>query len=133
MAATVLDLTGIPQDSAIGGRSFAPLWRDSTARASDVIAEVDQNRRPQLQFKNALGPMKAFVDDSLHVIRDGAGVFEAYRYRGDPQEVTDLVAARRDSMPFAASLAQRVLRHALVWPRALPRGKATAADSTRDP
>ncbi len=77
--------------------------------------------------------MKSYVDDSLHVIRDGAGIFEAYQYRDDPQEVTDLVVARRDSTPFAAGLAARVERHALVWPRALPRGKPTAADSTRDP
>jgi len=131
--ATVLDLAGVPRDSAIGGRSLAPLWSDSTARGSEVISEVDQNRRPQLQFKNAMGPMKAYVDDSLHVIRDGAGMFEAYQYRSDPQEKSDLVAARGDSVPFASALAQRVQRHALVWPRALPRGKPTAADSVRDP
>ncbi|MEP7380607.1 MAG: sulfatase [Gemmatimonadota bacterium] len=133
MAATVLDLTSIPQDSAIGGRSFAPLWRDTTARASDVIAEVDQNTRPQLQFKNALGPMKAYVDDSVHVMRDGAGIFEAYRYRNDPMETADLVAARRDSMLFAATLQGLVRQHSLVWPRALPRAKPSPADSTRDP
>ncbi len=133
MAATVLDLTSVPQDSAIGGRSFAPLWRDSTARASDVIAEVDQNTRPQLQFKNALGPMKAYVNDSVHVMRDGAGIFEAYRYRSDPMETADLLAARRDSTPFAATLQGLVRHHSLVWPRALPRAKPSLADSTRDP
>jgi arylsulfatase A-like enzyme len=133
VAATLLELAQVPHDRGIGGTSFAPLWRDSTAVASDVIAEVDQNRRPILKFKNAMGPMKALFDDSLHVIRDGAGIFEAYAYRTDPTEAVDLVAARGDSVPFAALLRAPVARHSLVWPRPVPRAMGVASDPTRDP
>jgi len=119
--ATVLDLLAVPRDSAIGGTSLAALWRDSTARASDVVAEVDQNMRLVRSLKNSYGPMKAMFDDTLHVIRDGAGIFEAYRYRSDPAEVQDLVAVRRDSVPFKLLLDAAVRRHGLFWPRAVIR------------
>jgi len=118
--ATILDLLAVPGDSAIGGRSLAALWRDSTAVASEVVAEVDQNMRPVLRFKNSLGPMKAVFDDSLHVIRDGAGRFESYLYRRDPQELQDLVALRGDSTAFSRQLQSVVTRNALVWPRPVP-------------
>ncbi len=123
--ATVLDLLAVPRDAAIGGASLAALWRDSTARASDVVVEVDQNMRPAQHLKNSYGPMKAIFDDSLHVIRDGAGIYEAYRYRQDPAELTDLVAARRDSVPFKLLLEFAVRRHRLFWPRPVIRALVT--------
>jgi arylsulfatase A-like enzyme len=114
--ATVLDLLAVPRDSAIGGTSLAALWRDSTARASDVVAEVDQNMRAVKHLMNSYGPMKAIFDDSLHVVRDGTGIYEAYRYRQDPAEVQDLVAAARDPAAFKALLEFAVRRHRLFWP-----------------
>jgi arylsulfatase A-like enzyme len=126
--ATVLDLLGVPQDSAIGGVSLAALWRDSTARVSDVIAEVDQNMRPMRYLKNSEGPMKALLDDTLHVIR-GAPHFEAYAYRADPNETHDLVAARGDTLPFASLLQQAAARHRLIWPRAVVRPLVDGTDA----
>ncbi len=137
LPATILDLLSVPRDSAIGGTSLAPLWReaaavaagDSTTRSatppapaatSDVIAELDQNTRPVLRFRNAQGPMKALFDDTLHVIRDGTGVLEAFHYRRDPREATELVAAGRDSLPLARQLQGAVDRHRLRWPAAIP-------------
>lgn len=136
LPATILDLVAVPRDSAIGGTSLAPLWRDAAvvrpadaaratapspaAATSDVVAELDQNTRPVLRFRNARGPMKAIFDDSLHVIRDGTGVLEAYRYRHDPQETAELVGAGRDSLPFARQLQQVADRHRLRWPDAVP-------------
>lgn len=135
LPATILDLLSVPRDSAIGGTSLAPLWRSGDggtpavaaggagappARGSDVVAELDQNTRPVLRFRNAQGPMKAIFDDSLHIIRDGTGVLQAYRYRQDPQEVAELVAAGRDSLPFVRQLQQAVDRHRLRWPVATP-------------
>ena len=129
--ATLLDLAGVPRDPAIGGMSLAVAWRDTTAQLSDVVAEVEQNMRPVLRFKNSRGPMKAILNDTLHVIRDGAMVFEAYRYRTDPQEVEDLVAASRDSVPFATLLQRAVARHRLSWATAIPPRRRAAADDGR--
>jgi len=131
--ATILELLGVPRDPAIGGTSLAPLWADSAARASDVVAEVDQNMRPVLRFRNSLGPMKAVFGDTLHVIRDGKGLFETYRYRVDPREEADLVAATGDSLPFARELQAVVRRHRLTWPPAVPPARPTTVDAeTRD-
>ena len=130
IAATILDLAQEQGDPAIGGVSLASAWRDSTARFSDVMLEIDQNMRPVLRFRNSLGPMKAILDDTLHVIRDGVGRYEAYAYRNDPEEREDLVAARGDSVAFARHLQDAVQRHQLSWPRAAPvSGRRVAADS----
>lgn len=133
--ATILDLAGVAPDSAIGGTSLAPLWRDAgkrdaSWRASDVLAEVDQNARDGLRHRNAFGALKAIIGDSLHVIRDAQGVFEAFAYRDDPAEVRDLVAAGGDSVPYAPLLNEPVARHRLVWPRPVPR-KAPSKTATR--
>lgn len=139
LPATILDLLSVPRDSAIGGASLVPLWSAGAAASgvaagdtarlvppppavppSDVVAELDQNTRPVLRFRNAQGPMKAIFDDSLHVIRDGTGVLQAYHYRQDPREVTELVAAGRDSLPLARQLQRAVERHRLRWPAATP-------------
>ena len=126
VAATLLDLAGVPRDSAIGGVSLTSVWRDSTARLSDIVSELDQNTRPVLRFKNSLGPMKSILDDTLHVIRDGAGKFEAYAYRHDPQETSDLVAVQKDSVPFASHLQRAVSRNSLTWPKAVAVRRAAA-------
>ncbi|MEO6445543.1 MAG: sulfatase [Gemmatimonadaceae bacterium] len=129
--ATVLDVVGVPRDSSIGGVSLAELWRDSTARTSDVVSELEQNTRPVLRFRNALGPMKSLINDTLHVIRDGARVLEAYRYRVDPAERMELVAQRGDSLPFAALLDAAIVRNRLIWTKAFPLAKAvTASDAS---
>lgn len=147
LPATILDLLSLPRDPGIGGTSLVPLWHEAAALAtgdparataapslavtSDVIAELDQNTRPVLRFRNAQGPMKALLDDSLHVIRDGTGRLEAYRYRHDPREVTELVGAGRDSLPLVRQLQQAVERHALRWPVAIP-VRAGARDLERE-
>jgi len=131
--ATILDLAGVPQDSGIGGTSLAELWRDSTAVVSEVIAAIDQNTRPVERFRNWLGPMKALVNDTLHVIRDGAGLYEAYRYRLDPAETRDLVAASGDATPFADLLQASVARNRLTWPTAVPPVRRPGASGTGTP
>lgn len=132
VAATILNLAQEQGDPTIGGVSLASAWRDSTARFSDVMLEVDQNMRPVLRFRNSRGPMKAILDDTLHVIRDGGGTYEAYAYRDDPDESEELVAARGDSVAFARHLHDAVQRHRLSWPSAAPvSGRPAAADSGR--
>lgn len=117
--ATILDLAGVPQEAAIGGISLAGLWRDTAAVASEVVVAIDQNTRPVERFRNWLGPMKGLVNDSLHVIRDGAGIYEAYRYRIDPAETENLVVAG-DSSAYAALLQASLARNNLSWPPAVP-------------
>lgn len=132
VAATILELLAIEPAPAIGGASLASAWRRDRAPLSDVISEVDQNMRPAPMFRNYLGPMKSIIDDSLHVIRDGSGRYEAYRYREDPAELFELVATRGDSATFAARLRQAVTRNDLRWISAVapsrPRRKAAGPD-----
>lgn len=132
VAATILDLVGVPRDPAIGGVSLAALWRDSTARGSDVVAEVDQNQRRIDRFKNSFGPMKTVVNDTLQVIRDGKGFFEAYAYRVDAATERDMVAAGGDSVTFRQMLDTVVGRHKLTWPRPVLRGKGRAPERNRE-
>ena len=132
VAATILDLVGVPRDPAIGGVSLAALWRDSTARGSDVVAEVDQNQRRIDRFKNSFGPMKTVVNDTLQVIRDGKGFFEAYAYRVDAATERDLVAAGGDSVPSRQLLDTVVGRHKLTWPRPVLRVKGRAPERNRE-
>jgi arylsulfatase A-like enzyme len=131
--ATILDLLAAPTDSSIAGQSLAALWRDSTATASDVVAEVDQSLRPVLRFKNSLGPLKAVFDDSLHVIRDHAGRLEVFHYRRDPTEVEDWIERGHPPEPFAQLLQRTVARHALTWPPAIPRTRGADDIEGREP
>ncbi|MDP1861361.1 MAG: sulfatase [Gemmatimonadaceae bacterium] len=113
IAATLIDLAGVPRDSAIQGTSLAAAWSDISGPVSTAIAEVDKNMRPSQKLRNAHGDMKAVINDTAHVIRDGDGKVEAYEYRVDPLETNDLgqVKAVRDS--FGAVLDRAIAANAL--------------------
>lgn len=97
---TLLDLAGISQ-TQLPGTALLP--RDSAAFAavspSPAIAEVSSGMNDQPRNPTYYGDLKAVVDDSLHIIRDGKGAYHVYAYRRDSAEVADLaldpkVAAR---------------------------------------
>ena len=90
LAATLVDLGALPDGRGLGGTSLAPTWHDSTARASDAIAELSRGVNPDRTALNAMGDMRALADDSLHFIRNGNGTTEIYAYRRDPRETQDL-------------------------------------------
>ena len=115
VASTLLDLAKVPRDSAIEGTSLAALWRDSTAVASTVFAELDKSMRPSQDNKNAKGSMKALINDTLHVIRAGDNSVEGYAYRADPEEKTDLAKSSAAGDAFRALLEKEVDRHGLKW------------------
>jgi arylsulfatase A-like enzyme len=122
LPSTLLELSGTPPDTSIEGTSLAVTWSGETGVTSEVVAEVDQSPRADERRKNTDGPMKSLVDDSLHVIRDGRGKIEAYAYRVDPENLTDLASDPSRQAIFRALLEKAVSRNALPWPKPLPRG-----------
>lgn len=134
--ATILDLVGVSQDSAIGGTSLAPLWAAGTPGSagwhpSEVLAEVDQNARPGLRHRNAYSALKAVIRDSVHVIGDRKGNYEAFAYRLDPDEASNLVVTPFDTLTYGALLGKSAARHRLVWPRPVPRAAPRKPDERR--
>jgi len=90
LRATVLDLTRDRGAAPLPGHSLAQLWRGENALTSPVIAEVSKAiNNPGIPA--ATGDMAAVVDDSLYIIRNGNGSFEAYAYRIDTTEARNLV------------------------------------------
>lgn len=95
LSATVLDATGgKPGTDSLPGVSWLALL-DGRGGSSPVVAEVSAgiNTAPHLPVTR--GAMKAIVSDSLHYIRNGDGVEEAYAWRSDSAETTDLSATPR--------------------------------------
>lgn len=90
IAATCLDLARLPNDAALPGRSLAEHWRSDLAVTSPLLAEVSQGILDNPKHPTAKGDMAAVLDDSLHIIRNGDGSFEAYAYRTDSMEARNL-------------------------------------------
>jgi arylsulfatase A-like enzyme len=100
LARTIQDLTVVTARSApFPGESLVRLGRDTLAPVSPVIAEVSKELNRQTRNPAYWGDMVALINDTLHVIRDGRGVIEAYAYRS---------ATAPDS-----NIAQDSTRHAL--------------------
>ncbi|MFQ5746599.1 MAG: sulfatase [Gemmatimonadota bacterium] len=93
IAATVLDLTGVPPDNRIPGASLARYWNGSGAEAESgppLLSEVSQSIRGPPNEPIALGDMESLVDGDLHYIRNGDGSEELYDMAADPDELRDL-------------------------------------------
>jgi arylsulfatase A-like enzyme len=103
LPATLLDLAGVaPGPRGMPGTSLTALWRDSTARGSDVVSEVARHYRKGARNRNRNGPMQSVVAESLHVIRDGDDRIEAYDIVRDGREERDLAAADSSGAPSGA-------------------------------
>jgi arylsulfatase A-like enzyme len=91
LAATVLDLTGVPHAS-LPGASLARAWEaaSGTLLPSAVIAEVSQGINTLPHMPVSRGPMQSLIDREAHYIRNGDGIEELYAYRSDPLEMKDL-------------------------------------------
>ena len=89
IARTVQDVAGV-RTPLLPGASLAALATDPRSHTSAVIAHVSKeiNRPP----RNPIywGNMVAMLDDTLHVIRDGRGIVEAFAYRTDTSESVNL-------------------------------------------
>jgi arylsulfatase A-like enzyme len=95
LAATVLDLAGAP-DARIPGASMAVTWRDGTAPADQVLAEVSKGINSPRHVPVTRGDMKSLLADGHHYIRNfGDGREELYDLGADPGEENDLAREPR--------------------------------------
>ena len=90
LAATLVDLSGLPDGRGLGGTSLAPTWQSADARTSAPLSELSKGVNADARNLNAKGDMRAIADDSLHYIRNGDGTYEIYAYRRDPREEQNL-------------------------------------------
>ncbi len=93
VAATVLDVLGVPSDSLLPGRSLARWWiapPGLATRPDTLIAAVSYASGNPTNYPVSHGDMRATFADPLKLIRDGDGAFELYDLRQDPDERHDL-------------------------------------------
>lgn len=99
LAATVLDLTGTPNDLGLGGRSLRADWAASAAGPADaLLAEVAQAYPAYpATYPARRGRMKSLFADGMHYIRNfGDGREELFDLTSDLGETRDLAAERPD-------------------------------------
>lgn len=103
VAATVVDLAGIPAPTGLGGTSLAPTWSDAGRTPeglSPVLAGVTRGINVPAWDLTRAGDMTSIVDGRSRLIRRGDGAEELFDFDGDPWERTDL----RDRPEHAADL-----------------------------
>ncbi len=105
IARTIQQLAGSTAN-LLPGASLVALASDPNAPTSPVIAEVSKGINQPMDTPISWGNLTSVMDDTLHVIRDGRGMIEAFAYRTDVAETNDLArdAARRE--PLEKWLAQ---------------------------
>lgn len=94
LAATMVDLAGLPDSGGLRGHSLASAW-DGAGSAAPVsrslaLSELSRGVNADSTAPHARGSMRALTDDSLNYIRNGNGTFEIYAYRRDPAQEHDL-------------------------------------------
>jgi arylsulfatase A-like enzyme len=94
LAATVLALSGARAE--LPGRSLARYWdaqlADSATRSEPLLMELNHAPRLPKDAPIAKGPMKAVLQDSLRLIRNGDGREELFDFTHDRTDSRDLVA-----------------------------------------
>jgi arylsulfatase A-like enzyme len=108
LAATILDLTGLPADP-LPGTSLARFWGGSAPEgdATLLLSEVSRGIHTPEHEPRTAGDMKSIIEDGLHLIRNGDGSTELYDLRADPAEehdLTDTEAGRARARPLRDKL-----------------------------
>lgn len=118
LARTIQELAGGREDSdPFPGERLVPLLAGEPARPSPIIGEVSGGINDNPRNPTSRGAMIAAVDDSIHVIRDGADSLVAYRFLTDPDEEED-VAREVAGRAYAAERLRAAMRRAGVsFPR----------------
>jgi arylsulfatase A-like enzyme len=118
LAATVLELTGLEEESRIPGSSWSPYWGGmasaSGAAKLPLLAELGFLPSFPAWFANVRGDAKSVLKDRYHYIRDGDGREELYDWEIDPWELRDLAtteSGRKEIESLRAALA-RILQPA---------------------
>ncbi|MGH7693826.1 MAG: hypothetical protein ACRENH_02545, partial [Gemmatimonadaceae bacterium] len=99
LARTIQQLTG-STSNLLPGASLAALATDANALTSPVVAAVSKGINQQMDTPISWGSLTSVTDDTLHVIRDDRGTIEAYAFRSDVAEATNLARdrARREAI-----------------------------------
>lgn len=109
LAATLLDLAGVPNVGTIPGVSLRNACCGASY-ASPVVAETEQlDGRKRDHVPASWGPLASIVADSLHFVRNGDGSFELYNLDTDSGETSNL-AASPEWCEVAAALDERLRR-----------------------
>jgi len=92
LPATVLELAGLDDRTAMPGHSLARHWTAATEAGpqSPILAEVDHYRWAAAWRRVSRGDMKSLFKGRFHYILNGDGVEELYDLRRDPAEEDDL-------------------------------------------
>ena len=92
LAATIIDLSGLP-GAHFPGRSLRATWEDSAdAGKSPILAEIMKSTNTQATYPSSRGNMASLLDDHGHYIKNGDGRDELYFYRVDTAEIVDSAA-----------------------------------------
>lgn len=93
LAATIADLTALPERDTLPGVSLAGHWQGGGTRGSPLFAAVEKGVRVDSTLPFAKGDLVSVMDEEWHYIRNnGTGKEELYRYREDGDETTNLAA-----------------------------------------
>ncbi len=80
-------------ESALGGKSLASRWLDSTsASSSPVYSEVREALRIPKRYPNAEADLYSLLDEQHHYIRSSDNTEELYRYSEDRRESRNMAA-----------------------------------------
>ncbi|MGQ0647592.1 MAG: sulfatase [Gemmatimonadaceae bacterium] len=111
LAATALDAAGAgPGTHAIPGASWLRMLAlEGPPQGSAVVSEVSAGINTDPTHPVSRGAMQSLVTDSIHYIRNGDGVEEAYAWRTDPGETKDRAKESTDA-PLLQSLRDALLR-----------------------
>jgi arylsulfatase A-like enzyme len=101
LAATLIDLAGVPMEAAFPGTTLRAAWRAGPAlEASPLFSELPSAINPEPAWPIAKGPMVSLVAHGRHYIRLGDGSEQLFDVSQDDAETENL----RDSTAESARL-----------------------------
>jgi arylsulfatase A-like enzyme len=90
LAATILGLTGTPNDVSLPGKSL--LSAEGAGHGSPVLSSIEPAPNQDTAYPSAKGPMRSLVLDRHLYIRNGDGREELYDHAVDPLEVHNIAS-----------------------------------------
>jgi len=91
LAATLFELTGVPNKGQLPGTSLLRAMDDSVeTRTSDAVAQTEAMDETNQAAPANRGDLAAILTEKLHLIRNGDGSFELYAHGEDPSELHNL-------------------------------------------
>jgi len=139
LAATLLEIAGLPPQKEFRALSLAALWKspEAAASAETPLAELAQMPFPQMQHAPAYhGAMRSAIDSRWQLIQNTKPAEELYDFTKDPQQMNNLAdsAEGREALERLRRRLQQRLGDARTRAAAsLPRQPAGAAVNSTGP